>query len=340
MAKPRAPPPRKPLEELAYGFAQFRTLAAAVQLGVFDRLHGHGLSPRNFAEAFGFKERPARVFLTALHALGLVERKGPVVRNSALADAYLVSSSPLYYGDLLRRFDAESYENFRFLEHALRTDQPVVPVEGDVFRAIHRDPEATRAFYASMHGNAIVWARELAQRYDFSEHKVLLDVGGGTGTYAIEACRQHKGLRAIVFDLRPALDLARERIAEAGLTDRIELAPGDFFEDALPPGADVALLSAVLHDWPEEKIAAILVRVREALPPDGTVLVRELFVKDDRTGPLYAAMSSLIMLLEVHGENYTWSSYEGWLGAAGFGKFRRIPFPTTAAAGALVAKRQ
>ncbi len=340
MAGSRKPPPRKPLEELAYGFAQFRTLAAAVELGVFDRLHGHGLTAASFGEAFGFKERPTRAFLTALTALGLVEKRGNVYRNSALANTYLVRSSPLYYGEFLHRFDVESYENFRFLEHALRTDRPVVPVEADVFRAIHRDPEAMRSFYASMHANAVVWARELAERYDFSQHQVLLDVGGGSATYSIEACRRHRELRAVVFDLPPALQLARERIAAAGLQDRIELSPGDFFVDSLPPGADVALVSAILHDWPVDKIAAILGRVREALPPDGTLLVRELFLNDDGTGPLYAAMSSLIMLLEVHGENHAWSTYEGWLRAVGFDRFRRIPFPTTAAAGVLVARRR
>ena len=271
--------------------------------------------------------------------MDLLEKTGHRYRNSPLADAYLVSTSPLYYGDYLRKFDTETYENFRSLDRALREDAPVVPVEGDVFRAMQRDPQRMQRFYAAMHANAIVWARELAARYDFSRHRTLLDIGGGQATYAVEACRRYRTLRAIVVDLPPALEITRGRIAEARLTDRIDVAARDFFQDSLPRGADVALLSAILHDWPPDKVAAILGRVHDALPKGGTLLVRELFVDDDGTGPLYAAMSSLVMLLEVHGENYSWGAYEGWLRSAGFGRFRRIPFPTTAAAGVLVARR-
>ncbi len=314
-------------------------MATAVELGVFDRLHGRGMTMPGFAKAFGLQERPARILLTALTAMGFLEKRAHGYRNTALSDAYLVRASPLFYGGYLRKFDAETYENFRSLERALREDAPVVPVEGDVFRAIQRDPERMRMFYAAMHANAIVWARELAARYDFSRHRLLLDIGGGQGTYAVEVCRRYRRLRATVFDLPPALEIARERIAGARLANRIDLAAGDFFQDSLPHGADVALLSAILHDWPPEKVAAILGRVHAALPKGGTLLVRELFIDDDGTGPLYAAMSSLVMLLEVHGENYSWATYERWLRAAGFGRFRRIRFPTTAAAGVLVAHR-
>ena len=205
MAGSRQPPPRKPLELLAYGFAQFRAIAVSIELGVFDRVHARRTTLPEFAAAFGFKERPARILLTALTAMGLLEKRGLAYRNSALADTYLVRTSPLYYGDLLRWYDAEAYEHFRSLEHALRTGAPVAPVEGDVFRAMHRDPETKRAFYAAMHSNAVYWARQLASRYDFSRHRVLLDIGGGQGTYAIEVCRRYGKLHAIVFDLPPAL---------------------------------------------------------------------------------------------------------------------------------------
>jgi len=314
-------------------------MVTAVDMGVFDRLHGRAITLSGFTQVFGLRERPARILLTALTAMGLLVKTGPSYRNSPLAEAYLVRTSPLYYGGYLRKFDEETYENFRSLDRALRQDAPVVPVEGDVFRAIQRDPVRMRRFYAAMHANAIVWARELAGRYDFSRHRRLLDIGGGQGTYSIEVCRKYRALRSVVFDLPPVLSITRRRIREARLSHRIEAMAGDFFTEPLPHGADVALLSAILHDWPPDKITAILGRVHDALPRGGTLLVRELFVNDDGTGPLYAAMSSLVMLLEVHGENYSWATYEGWLREAGFGRFRRIRFPTTAAAGVLVARR-
>ena len=49
--------------------------------------------------------------------------------------------------------------------------------------------------------------------------------------------------------------MARERLAEAGMLDRVRLVAGDFYEDELPGGHDLALLSAIIHqNSPEENV--------------------------------------------------------------------------------------
>ena len=333
--------PRKPLELLVQGFPQFRVLATALDWRLFSRLPKAGATANEVATIYDVEERPARIFLNALAAMGLLEKRGARYRNAPLAARFLVEGRPEYYGDFVTMMDRRLYGAYRHLDRSLRSNAPVTSVEarGDVFRAMAQDPSMARMFTMGMHATGAYWAGELARSVDLSRHRLLLDVGGGSGVYSIALCRRFKRLRAVVFDVPVVLEVAREKIREADLESRIETTAGEFFRDPWPEGADVVLFSAVLHDWPPETSKALLRKAADVLPEGGELVIRELFSDDEGPGPLYAAMSSVTMLLDTQGENYSWATYETWLRGAGFGRFRRIPFRTTAASGALVARK-
>ena len=78
------------------------------------------------------------------------------------------------------------------------------------------------------------------------------------------------------------------------------------------------MLSTILHDWDEAKNRALLRRSFEALPSGGAVVISELLVNDEKTGPAPAALMSLNMLIETEGRNYTPAEYSAWLEEAGF----------------------
>jgi O-methyltransferase domain/RTX calcium-binding nonapeptide repeat (4 copies) len=142
----------------------------------------------------------------------------------------------------------------------------------------------------------------------------LLDIGGGSGAYDIELCRRNPSLRATVFDLPPVCKTATEKVGSAGFGDRIEVTPGDFLADAeLPAGHDVVLLSMIMHDWTPAQDLAILRKCFAALPSGGQIVISELLVNDDKTGPPAAALMSLNMLVETVGRNYTPAEYATWL---------------------------
>jgi predicted O-methyltransferase YrrM len=135
------------------------------------------------------------------------------------------------------------------------------------------------------------------------------------------------------------LEIAREKIAEVGLADHIRTHAGDFFREALPKGSDVVLLSMILHDWTPEKNLAILRRCFDALPAGGAVIVGELMMDDDKTGPVPAALMSLNMLIETEGRNYTWAEYTAWLEEVGFKGIERIPLESPGVNGLLVGRK-
>jgi predicted O-methyltransferase YrrM len=183
-------------------------------------------------------------------------------------------------------------------------------------------------------------ARELGAHVDLSGATALLDVGGGSGAYDIELARRHPHLRATVFDLPPVCEIAATKVEAAGYEDRIAVAPGDFLADPeLPPGHDVVLLSMIMHDWTPEQDLAILRKCYAALPPGGLIVISELLVNDEKTGPPAAALMSLNMLVETFGRNYTAAEYEEWLRATGFVDVRTVTFEAPGANGAVLARK-
>ncbi|MFH8553146.1 methyltransferase [Streptomyces celluloflavus] len=131
----------------------------------------------------------------------------------------------------------------------------------------------------------------------------------------------------------------RTRIAAASLADRTPFVAGDFFADRLPEGHDTVLLSNILHGWSEADARRILALCTDVLPADGTLIICESFVGNDKRGPAPAALMSLNMLVETWGRNYTAAEYTSWLREVGLRTERVLPLdgaPTTAA---LVARK-
>ena len=95
----------------------------------------------------------------------------------------------------------------------------------------------------------------------------------------------------------------------------------------------------ILHDWPPVKNFTILRKCFDALEPGGSIIISELMMDDDKTGPLSAAMMSLCMLIDTEGRNYTWSEYTIWLEEVGFTEVQRIPIDSPGANGLLLGRK-
>jgi acetylserotonin N-methyltransferase len=100
-------------------------------------------------------------------------------------------------------------------------------------------------------------------------------------------------------------------------SDRVELIPGDFFEDPLPE-ADLFAVGRILHDWSEDKIRRLLRKIHDRLPAGGALLIAEKLLDEDKSGPVAAQMQSLNMLVCTEGRERTLSEYDALLRDAGF----------------------
>jgi SAM-dependent methyltransferase len=332
-----------PLLELASGFWAFKSFAAAVELGLFTRLaHGRAATLAEISAELDIRERGADMFLAACASLGLLEKDGDRYRNAPIAEEFLVEGRPRYYGAFVRFLDHREYPAWHRVIDAMRTDRPLTwdPDTQDWQFAVE-DPVMVDLFWEAMYSMSSSTARTLGEEYDFGAHQRLLDVGGGSGAYPIELCAGYPHLTATVFDLPHVCPMADEKIRAAGMEGTIGTVAGDFLTDApLPGGHDVIILSAVLHDWDEATDRALLRKCWEALPSGGVIVICELLLNPQRSGPPSAALMGLNMVVEtVAGRNYAESDYLTWLAETGFDQGRVIRFDAVGANGAVVARK-
>ncbi len=324
--------------DILFRFADPKALGVAVEKGLFTKLSdGRTVDVREAAMLLGIEERPARFLLIHCTALGALKCEGGRYRNSSGAEEFLVEGREGNLVGVVSMWNQRLYPAWEQLLEAVQTNHPQTWGESDHFGSIFEDPRRTRLFLEAMHGLSTQSGRALARAFDFSRYPRLLDVGGGSGAYSIELARHFPRLRATVFDLAPAIAVAQEKIAAAGprIARRVSTLVGDFFK-GLPSGFDAFLLSMILHDWTPEEDVRILRNVWNALASGGIVIVSELMMNDDGTGPLSAARMAGNMLVENRGFNYSWQDYERWLRKFGFRKIRRIPLESPAANGVII----
>jgi protein-L-isoaspartate O-methyltransferase len=119
-------------------------------------------------------------------------------------------------------------------------------------------------------GPALAWPEVV----DLSQHKRMLDIGGGSGAHCIGATLRWLHLHALVFDMAPVCEVAEEFISRYGLQNRIRTHVGDLWNDPFPP-ADLHFYSMIYHDWPPEKCRFLTRKSFESLKSGGRILTRE-----------------------------------------------------------------
>ncbi len=304
------------LNELGLGFMHSGTLIAALELGVFDALASGPLTVAKLAEATGLTEDRADKLVGACATLDLVTRQGDRVANTEEADRFLVRGKPTYFGDYLVHLAKGSYANWGKLAEQLKSPPP----EGrGRYYATGGDPAEARALTEAGYTGSQGTARRLAKRFDFSGHRRLLDLGGGSAVYSIEACRQNPELTATVFDFENVCVVAREFIEKAGLSDRIQARALDFTRDPLPEGADVVLLCGNIHAYDGDTARRVVRNGYAALVPGGTMIICDYMLNDERTGPPVAAFISVSQAFSPGtGGVHSGADFASYLSDAGF----------------------
>lgn len=299
--------------------------AAVAHFNLFGRLAGGAKSPAELRAEAGLAERPATVLFTALRAMGLLslDDSGRLAL-APLAREHLVPGGAFDVGDYIRL--AADAPNVRELVERLVTNRPA-GAEPDqsgaafIYRAgsksaMEQEADARR-FTLALAGRARNVAPHLAARAPLDQARLLVDVGGGTGIYAIACLLRAPSLRAIVWDRPEVLKVAAQFAAEHGVADRLELAAGDMFVDPVPAGADVLLLSNVLHDWDVPDCRRLVSRCAAALPRGGQLWIHDVFLHDSLDGPLPIAPYSAALFSFTEGRAYSGAEYREWLVEAG-----------------------
>jgi orsellinic acid C2-O-methyltransferase len=194
------------------------------------------------------------------------------------------------------------------------------------FEHLERDREAANLFNRAMIELTRLVANDIARVYDFAKIRNIVDVGGGYGALLVPILRGYPDARGALYDLEHAIEGARLYIAEAGLTMRCECTAGDFFDSV--PTADAYLLKSIVHDWDDERSAAILRNCRRAIAAKGKLLLVERILPTcfEASPPhLLFAWADLNMLIGPGGRERTEGEFRFLLNSAGFELSQIVP---------------
>ena len=324
----------EPLYRLLFGRCLTEALFTAHELKIFQLLSDGALTLGDFCARLHLPEHSAAMLLNLCVALGLLKKDDDRFANAPLAQDYLVEGRPFYLGGLMSHFRAHVFPAWDRLKQAIERDGPQIRGRagvdaGDIFQLTDTLDEDTRLFISAMHNLSISDGIVLAEQFDFSPYKQLVDIGGGSGALSLAVAGRYPSLQAIVMDRRSVCGIADRYIEEAGASAQVRTHAGNAFTDALPEGTDVFLLSLFIHAFGLEKARPIMEKCFQSLPSGGCVLIYEPMLDPARTGPLMTLWSSLNMLVVTpSGGDVTADDYRGWLQDIGFERVSYLPCPS------------
>jgi hypothetical protein len=299
--------------EMVRGFQPACVVTAAADLDLFTVLAKAPATAGQLAQRIKADPRATAVLLDALAALELLVKRGDLYEVPADIAELLAGDSPTnvlagvrHQANCLRRWDQ--------LARVVQTGQPARREP-----SIRGEAGDCESFIGAMNSFSGPIASRVVERLLPLRFQRLLDIGGASGTWTIAFLRAVPEATAVLFDLPQVMPLARQRLAQAGLADRVTPVPGDFYTDPLPGGADFAWLSAIAHQNSRAQNRVLYGKISSALVPGGTLAIRDIVMEASKTRPVAGALFAVNMLVGTEGGGtFTFDEFREDLTAAGF----------------------
>lgn len=293
--------------------------AAVVHLDFFTWLAAHPADAATICRELQLAERPVDVMLTLFTANGFVRSEKGVFHVTEVAREHLVQGSPWFLGPYFASLKDRPVT--LDMVKVLRTDKPAnwgsSKSEKEWTKAM-AEPDFAKRFTAAMDCRGIYLGRAVAQALDTGGRTRLLDIAGGSGIYACAITAAHPHVHATVFEKSPVDKVAAQLIAARGYAEKVSVQAGDMFNDALPTGFDMHLFSNVLHDWDTPVVKRLLEKSFAALPVGGMLIIHDMHLDRQKSGPLAVAEYSVILMHSTEGKCYSLGELEDLFGAIGF----------------------
>ena len=284
------------LWDLMRGVMTTKALALAADLRIADELAGGPRTISELAESTGADPDKLHRTLRALASDGVfAETEAGVFRNTEESEALRGDGWP----EFAHLFGSVFYDGLRRFPERF---------DSDFWEWLAAHPDERDAFDKAMAGGKERQVERLAA-LDWEGSETVVDVGGGNGELLRGLLERRPELRGIVFDLP---ETVRD---ESAFGERLEFVAGGFF-DGVPPG-DAYVLSAILHDWNDERAAAILRTIRSSAAAGARLLVIESVVAPGNE-PQGSKWLDLLMLVLVDGRERTEPEWRALLDDGGF----------------------
>ena len=321
-----SPPLDAILMQMLFGGLMQQSISVAAKLGIADLLANQPLSAAELAGKTETHEPSLYRVMRMLASVGIFSETNNRKFELTPLACLLRSDVPNSMRDVaVMQGEAWNCRNTIELMHSVRTGatgQENAHGMG-LFEYLARHPEGGEIFSRAMTNLSRAVVPAVVEAYDFSGIGRLVDVAGGHGLLLAGILKANPQVQGVLFDQPSVIEGAGGLLEKEGVSDRVELAQGDFFE-SVPAGADAYILKHIIHDWDDESSVRILRKIGSAMGESGKVLIVEMVVPEGNESSPSKVMD-VQMLVATGGKERTESEYKGLLESSGFRLSKIVP---------------
>ena len=322
-----APDPAQQILQIATGYMASTALYAAITLNVADHLAGGPKDVAELARTTGANEDALYRVLRLLTSVGVFEETGP--RRFALTPAAELLRKDVpgsLRGMAVFLPDPLHLRVYANVMESMMTGRPAAETTlgMPIFEYLAKDPGYSKVFNDAMTTLSAPVVAAALEAYDFSGIGTLVDVAGGHGEVLMSVLKKYPNIRGVLTDVGHVIEGAKARIAGAGLADRCQAVPCDFFA-AVPEGGDAYIMKHIIHDWDDVQAATILRNIGKAMGGKrGKVILLESVIADGPT-PDLGKFIDIEMLLLPGGRERSTGEFRALFAGAGFELTKIVP---------------
>jgi len=312
------------IREYVNHYQKSRVLLTAFELDIFTVLSKSSKTSEQVAKKIKTDIRATNRLMNALCALGFLEKTNQKFKNTNESEMYFVKGKTDYMSNLLHT--AHQWETWSTLADCVKKGTSVFQRPKHIN---NRDIKWLESFIGAMHYRASRQAGAIVSKLNTLGVKRVLDVGGGSGAFAMAFTKAIKNSTATVFDLPNVIPITLQYIQKNKMNKKVDVVGGDYHTSALPKGYDLIFLSAVIHINSYEENVKLIKKCASSLNKNGQLVIQDQVMNEERTKPVTGALFALNMLVGTEkGDTYTEKEICQWYKKAGLQFEKRIDIPT------------
>lgn len=302
------------LREIVHNFRESRIILTALELELFTAVGDGSKTSADVSKIISSNVRATDRLMNVLCNMNLLEKENEKFSNTEFSSRYLVKNSPDYISNLMHASNLwDSWSNLT-----------EITKEG---KTIGRDAAKNKwkeNFIEAMHYRASREAPKDLNNLDLTGVKCVLDLGGGSGAYAMQFIKLKKDIKATVFDLPDVIPLTLKYISANGFEGKINTIKGNYLYDDIGSGYDLIFLSAIIHSNSFEENKRLIKKCADALNANGQIVIQDYAMDEDRLTPEVGALFAINMLVNTKGgDTFTQEEIFSWLRDAGINDIKR-----------------
>ncbi len=305
------------IRALANSFQQSRILLTAIELDLFTILDKQMLPSKEVALKINCNEHATDRLMNALVALGFLRKVHGKFYNSENASQYLVKGKPEFMGGLFHSLGL--WNTWGSLTESVKAGTSAAehkPSPGGI--------DWLESFIGAMHYRGVKEAKITALMLDLTNVNKMLDLGGGSGVFAMEFIKKNPNLNALIFDLPNVIPITNRYVEQEKMTEKISFLNGNYLVDDFGGGYDLIFLSAIVHINSFDENNFLIKKCYDSLNAGGQIVIKDWVMNEDRTEPAGGAFFALNMLVGTErGDTYTETEMKSWFTNAGIKKIER-----------------